>query len=144
MGGDTSSEWWDVAFSLCASNVLFKAAFNHSLCYDLNMMSYLHNSDMWNSLFGFLVQLGKGYPLPALGKMELENTKLQILQVRDKWFKGGQRYERKCSDLPKECTSWRSIFNCRVVGFSRIMCWLGQMSSSQAEKRCGHEEKDPS
>lgn len=28
------------------------------------------------------VQLAKGYPLPALGKMELVNTQLEILKVR--------------------------------------------------------------
>lgn len=36
--------------------------------------------------FCSLVQLGKGYPLPALGKMELVNTQLQILKVRDWLF----------------------------------------------------------
>lgn len=42
-----------------------------------------------------------------------------------------------------ELTSRRSIFNCCVVGLSRIICWLGQMWSSQAEKDFGLEEKDP-
>lgn len=38
------------------------------------------------SLFCFTVQLSKGYPLPALGKMKLVNTQLQIMQVRKGFF----------------------------------------------------------
>lgn len=51
---------------------------------------------MNNSQFCFLVQLGKGYPLPALRNMELENTQLQILKVRDELLKKKHKRFERC------------------------------------------------
>lgn len=109
--------------------------------------------------FCFLVELAKGYPLPALGKMRLVNTQLQVLKVRDgiifqeklhvfkqaaliMWPGFLMRVNNWVENVLKtqsinKSQRLKAVTNrcCCAVFLSRITCWLGQMFSSRAEWR---------
>lgn len=96
--------------------------------------------------FCFIVQLAKGYPLPALKNMNLLNTQLQILKVRDctlpAWFICHGIWTRAENFLKVQVINRDHTLKavndwcfCGVFFFcSRTISWLGQMSTSQVKR----------
>lgn len=94
-GGDTDGKWWGAKKFLKLRNFKILNKCKKTNCH---FFFFLH----------FAVQLAKGYPLPALGKMELVDTQLQIYKV---WIAIG-------SFLKKNYETTKTI------KFGKIETWL--------------------